>query len=187
MVQRCKNSNKQLIKCKVLCCSYDKNLWLKCKGCFCFLLYYKMVFIQVFYCSWLQQASLHGCFVSISVTQTQTLFLLYITSKHPCMTEVMKIQSFGSAAHYECVLKPCCCCWGSANTPHVSLCLLLLPWQSLHNYPWHQLFPFFSHSRMTLRKKINSAEFNFKETFVYFLPSKRHCGQISGEPFFKIK
>lgn len=47
-MQRCKNSNKQLIKCEVLCCSYDKNLWLKCKGCFCFILYFKMVFIQVF-------------------------------------------------------------------------------------------------------------------------------------------
>ncbi len=73
-----------------------------------------IAFIQVFNCNWLEQASLHDCFVSISVTQTQktywseTLLLLYITFKHPCMTEVMKMHSIGSAAHYECVLELCC-------------------------------------------------------------------------------
>lgn len=103
----------------VVVAGYDKNFWFKCKGCFCFLLYYGMLFIQVFAATSITTWLLCLNFCNTD-TESETLLLLYITFKHPCMTEVMKVQSIGSAAHCECVIEPCCWWAEDGRTPPTS-------------------------------------------------------------------
>lgn len=155
----------------VVVAGYDKNFWFKCKGCFCFLLYYGMLFIQVFYCNWLQQASPHGCFVSIFVTQTQK-------AKHCCScishSNIPVWQK--SWKHKWLVLQRIMSVFKSPvvdelrmgeHPPHLFLPLavsMAITAQLLMT----SAFPFFPTQWNDMEKKINSAEFNFKETTSLF-------------------